>query len=348
MTQEIIVAPPLGAEGLTGPVAAEVDDWEAPVEVRLLSVAAPEHGERIDKFLAQHGREFSRGYFQYLLDEGAVQVQGRVVHKAAARVKAGEQVRVELRPTAQAQSFLPESMSLQVVFEDEHLMVIDKPAGLVVHPAAGHWTGTLLNGLLAHHAGAARLPRAGIVHRLDKDTSGLMLVGKSLAACEALVRMIAERRVHRIYVALAHGAWRGEPELVVNRPMGRDPRNRLRMAVVPESSTGAKSAQTTVRCLDHSDAYCWVACKLHTGRTHQIRVHMASLGHPLVGDTTYGGKPSWGMARQALHAHRLVLRHPVLGQELRLESPLPSDLDQVVQNAGLHYNREQLWHVNAD
>lgn len=325
----------------------DFDEVDAQVEVRTLDVAAPEHGERVDKFLAVRCPEFSRAYFQQLLYDGAVELNGRVLAKASARVKVGDRVVVALWPTAQAQAFLPEDMALTVVYEDEHLMVVDKPAGLVVHPAAGHWTGTLLNGLLAYHSAASRLPRAGIVHRLDKDTSGLMLVGKTPPACDALVKMIAERRVHRIYVALAHGEWRGDPEVLVDRAMGRDPRNRLRMAVLSESASGAKPAQTRVRRLDSSGAFCWVGCKLHTGRTHQIRVHMASLAHPLVGDVLYGGKPVLGMARQALHAHRLALLHPVTGVELRLESPVPVDLAHAMQSAGLHYNREQLWQVDA-
>src|SRR5690606_25427051 len=166
---------------------------------------------------------------------------------------------------------------------------------------------TLLNGLLAHHAGAARLPRAGIVHRLDKDTSGLMLVGKTRQAVDALVRMIAAREVRRQYVALAHGLWRCAGELEVDRPIGRDPRNRLRMAVV----AGGKPARTTITRLDGNGEATLVACRLHTGRTHQIRVHLSVLGHPLVADVLYGGKPAWGLARQALHAIRLDLRHPV-------------------------------------
>lgn len=347
MTQEIISTPPQQPGLPAWSPSDEVDELEQAPERRCFSVEAHEHGLRIDKLLALRCPEFSRGYFQQLLQDGAVQLAGRVLSKAAAKVKAGEPVEVELRPTAQAMAFLPEAMALQVVYEDEHLLVIDKPAGLVVHPAAGNWTGTLLNGLLAYHAAAARLPRAGIVHRLDKDTSGLMLVGKTLPACEALVRLIAQRSVHRIYVALAHGAWRGGDEVEVERWIGRDPRNRLRMAVLPPQSGGAKEARTTIRRLDASSDYCWVGCKLHTGRTHQIRVHMASLNHALVGDITYGGRPLLGLQRQALHAHRLALPHPVTGQALSFECALPADLAQAVENARLHYNLAHLWQVSA-
>ncbi len=325
----------------------EGDELELVPERRCFVVDPEEHGLRIDKLLAQRCPEFSRGHFQHLLQDGAVRLAGRVLSKASAKVRVGEPIEVELRPTAQAMAFQPEAMALQVVHEDEHLLVIDKPAGLVVHPAAGNWSGTLLNGLLAYHAAAARLPRAGIVHRLDKDTSGLMLVGKTPQACAALVEMIAQRRVHRIYVALAHGGWRGEDEIEVERWIGRDPRNRLRMAVLTPNSGGAKEARTTIRRLDSGDDYCWVGCKLHTGRTHQIRVHLASLGHALVGDVSYGGKLVQGLQRQGLHAHRLALLHPVTGQALQFESALPTDLAQAVQNAGLHYNLDHLWQVRA-
>jgi 23S rRNA pseudouridine1911/1915/1917 synthase len=174
-----------------------------------------------------------------------------------------------------------------------------------------------------------------------------MLVGKTLQACSALVAMIAQRRVHRIYVALAHRAWQGADEIEVERWIGRDPRNRLRMAVLAPNSGGAKEARTTIRQLDSTERHCWVGCKLHTGRTHQIRVHLASLGHALVGDVTYGGKPELGLRRQALHAHRLALLHPVTGQPLAFDCALPPDLAQAVENAGLHYNLHRLWQVQA-
>lgn len=300
------------------------------------------HGWRIDRALARLIPEFSRSYLQQLMAEGAVQMHGTPVRKPAARIHVGEQLQIELRPTQQAMAFVAQPMALDVVFEDAHLLVIHKPAGLVVHPAAGHWSGTLLNGLLAHHAAAATLPRAGIVHRLDKDTSGLMLVGKSRAAVDALVRAIAAREVQREYLALAHGAWKGAEEQGVDQPIGRDSHNRLRMAVLRPDATGGKPAQTTFRLLDGNPCFCWVACKLHTGRTHQIRVHMAWLGHPLVGDVLYGGKPVLGMQRQALHATRLRLSHPVSGESLAFQSPPPADCMAALAEAGLHYNEPQL------
>jgi 23S rRNA pseudouridine1911/1915/1917 synthase len=296
------------------------------------------HGWRADKVLATLVPEFSRSYLQQLMADGAVRFKGAELRKAAVRVSAGEQLRVELRPTQQAMAFVPQPMSLDIAFEDDDLMVVRKPAGLVVHPAAGHWSGTLLNGLLAHHAAAAGLPRAGIVHRLDKDTSGLMLVGKSRRAVDALVRAIADRRVHREYLALGQGHWNRASPCDVELAIGRDPVNRLRMAAFKIDHPGAKNAKTTFTLIEAVDQACLVACKLHTGRTHQIRVHMASLGHPLVGDTLYGGRALWGLQRQALHATRLNLLHPVSGVPLGFVCEPPEDLLHAIGQAGLRYN----------
>jgi 23S rRNA pseudouridine1911/1915/1917 synthase len=327
------------ADAIEPEAAVVQDEWANETEIRHCSVPADLHGWRIDKVLATLIPEFSRSYLQQLLDDGAVLSGGTTVRKPAQKVQAGDALQVELRPTPQAMAFVPQAMTLDIVHEDAHLLVIRKPAGLVVHPAPGHWSGTLLNGLLAHHVGAASLPRAGIVHRLDKDTSGLMLVAKSRVAMEALVRAIAAREVQREYLALAHGTWRRDGiEVRVDQPMGRDPRNRLRMAVLPADASGAKAAQTTIRLLEAGPAHLLVACRLHTGRTHQIRVHMAWLGHPLVADELYGGKPAFGLNRQALHAFRLRLLHPVDGTALQFEAPLPEDLQQALVQAGLHYN----------
>ena len=332
--------------GVNGPGATEVEvdaaDVLADTEVRDLPVPADMHGWRIDKALATLVPELSRSYLQQLMAEGAVSLDGRLAAKPSARLVAGGRLRVELRPTQQAMAFVAQSMVLDIVYEDEDLMVICKPVGLVVHPAAGNWTGTLLNGLLAHHPGAASLPRAGIVHRLDKDTSGLMLVGKSRRAVDGLVRAIAAREVQREYLAIGHGRWRRDELCEVDQPVGRDPANRLRMAVLRQDSTAGKPARTTFRVMDAVDQACLVACKLHTGRTHQIRVHMAWLGHPLVGDALYGGRVAWGMQRQALHAARLRLSHPVSGAELGFSSAVPADFRAALDAAGLRYNEGDL------
>jgi 23S rRNA pseudouridine1911/1915/1917 synthase len=263
-----------------------------------------------------------------------------VLTKASVTVHAGEAGRIELRPTPQSQAFKAESMDLRVVYEDDHLRIIDKPVGLVVHPAPGHWSGTLLNGLLALDPRAALLPRAGIVHRLDRDTSGLMVVARSRQTMDALVALIAAREVKRQYLALGHRSWQGARARHVDAPIGRDPRNRLRMAVVDLERHSGKPARTLIEALDSNELGCAVRCTLETGRTHQIRVHMASIGHSLVGDTLYGGAPAAGLTRQALHAFRLEFAHPVTGEPLAFRSPPPPDMLQGFSGWGLDYNRE--------
>jgi 23S rRNA pseudouridine1911/1915/1917 synthase len=303
-------------------------------ELRPFAVDAPLHGERLDRALALLVPEFSRSYLQQLVEAGAVVLAGKVVTRPAHKVKAGDAGTIELKPTPQSQAFRPEPMELPVVHEDEHVLVIDKPAGLVVHPAAGNWSGTLLNGLLARDPASASLPRAGIVHRLDKDTSGLMVVARTRPAMDALIRGIAAREVSRQYLALAHRAWEGAPARTVDAPIGRDPRNRLRMGVVESG----KPAQTTIELLANAQRGCLVRATLHTGRTHQIRVHMAHIGHPLVGDALYGGAPAEGMSRQALHAVRLAFAHPVTGVSLEFHAPVPADLAAALRQWGVSYN----------
>ena len=318
---------------------ADPGDEEAhAVEVRQLQVPMDLHTSRLDKALAELVPEFSRSYLQQLLGQGAVQLNGQAVQKPAAKVKLGDQLTVAMRPTAQSQAFKPEAMALNVVFEDEHLLVVNKPAGLVVHPAPGNWSGTLLNGLLAHHAGAVQVPRAGIVHRLDKDTSGLMVVAKTRAVMDALVALIAQRDVSRRYLALGQGGWQGAPMQTVDAAIGRDPRNRLRMAVVDLQHSPGKTARTDITCLSTTTAHCLVHCKLHTGRTHQIRVHMQHLHHPLVADAVYGGAAEGGLQRQALHAFALQFVHPITGQDLALCAPPPGDFLTAAEKLGLQYN----------
>lgn len=335
-----------GADAPDGAQEA-ADDVGLTEELRQLTVPPDLHACRLDRALAVLIPEFSRSYLQQQVEELGVEVNDRVVGKAASRVSVGDRLSVRLRPTAQAMAFVAQPMQICAIYEDDDLLVLNKPAGLVVHPAAGNWSGTLLNGLLARYPSSSQLPRAGIVHRLDKDTSGLMLVGKTRRAVDALVKSIAARSVSRQYLAMAHGHWARTQEIDVDQPVGRDPRNRLRMAVVPEEQTGARLARTTVRCLDRTDGFCLVACRLHTGRTHQIRVHMAWLGHSLVGDMLYGGRPVLGMARQALHARRLELEHPITGAMLSFEAPPPDDFLSAVLEAGLRYNPHQIWWPSA-
>jgi 23S rRNA pseudouridine1911/1915/1917 synthase len=313
-------------------------DLTPPVELRQLNFSAAQHGMRLDQALVVQVGEFSRSYLQQLLELGSLTLNGRVVSKAATRIKAGDSAVIELRPTPQSQAFKPEAMALSVVYEDEHLLVVNKPAGLVVHPAPGNWSGTLLNGLLARDANAMNLPRAGIVHRLDKDTSGLMVVARTRAAMDALIRAIAAREVSRQYLALAHLPWSGPRARTVDAAMGRDPRNRLRMAVVDLDRQAGKPAKTDVELLNNTDQGCWVRCSLHTGRTHQIRVHMASIGHPLLADVLYGGSPAAGMQRQALHAWRLAFIHPISAAPMDFQAALPTDMQNALAHWGLSYN----------
>lgn len=319
----------------------EEGEAAAEMELRRVMVPADSHGSRLDRTLAAIVPEFSRTYLQQLIEAGVVTLGGVAVTKASAKVKVGDELMIELRPTPQSQAFEPEAMALDIVFEDTYLMVINKPAGLVVHPAPGNWSGTLLNGLLAHDPQAAFLPRAGIVHRLDKDTSGLMVVARQRTVMDQLVGLIAARNVSREYLALAHGTWQGARTRQVDAPIGRDPRNRLRMAVVDLEKNAGKTASTVVSLIQSEGSHCLVKCKLHTGRTHQIRVHMAFLGHPLVSDEIYGGAPAAGLGRQGLHACRLAFEHPFTGQAMEFKSDPPADLRAAIAGLGLIYNQIQ-------
>ena len=340
-SQSILSAPPatLATDSDEVFLGDTPDDTE--VETRLLEIPTARNGDRLDRVLATLLPEFSRSFLQQLLAEGCVEQLGlapRVMSKASAKVRLGERYQVTLRPTPQSQAFKPEPMDLNVVYEDADLRVICKPAGLVVHPAPGNWGGTLLNGLLALDDKAVLIPRAGIVHRLDKDTSGLMVVARTRRAMDTLIAMIAAREVHREYLAVGYHAWHGEDVKDVEVPIGRDYRNRLRMTVVDLERTPGKTAHTTLACLSSTEDACFVHCILHTGRTHQIRVHMAHLSHPLLGDATYGGPMNMGISRQALHAFRLSFEHPFTGEALQFEAPLPADMQEVLASQGLDVN----------
>ncbi len=317
-------------ESTAGSDEAEGEDQ---VECRRAEAPPAWHGQRLDRCLVEMAPEFSRNHLQSLIERGCVRVNGQTMATASRKLQAGQRVEVDLQPTEESRAFRAEPMDLHLVHEDQHLLVLNKPAGVVVHPAAGNWSGTIMNGLLAHHAAAATLPRAGIVHRLDKDTSGLMVVGKTLEAVTALTRMIAAREVHREYLALAHG--RMAAPLEIDAPLRRDPVSRVKMAVL---ATG-KPSRTDVFPLAteawQDRVITAVHCVLHSGRTHQIRVHLASRGHPLVSDSLYGGAPALGLARQALHAARLSLAHPISDAALVFEAPLPLDLQSAWQALGL-------------
>ena len=321
-------APPILAE-------LESDDLAPEVEVRELTITTELHRQRLDRALVSLLPEFSRNHLKHMIEDGCVRLGEQVVTKVAHLVKAFEACQVRLQPTDMSQAFVPQDLPLDVVFEDEHLRVIHKPVGMVVHPAPGNWSGTLLNGLLFLDAGLKLIPRAGIVHRLDKDTSGLMVTARTRPAMDALVQMIAARQVHREYLAIAHRPWRGALLREVGAPIGRDSRQRLRMAVVDLAKQSGKTAHTSLRCLESQDLGCLVHCTLHTGRTHQIRVHMASIGHPLLADTLYGGSHTVNLQRQALHAYKLGFLHPMTGESMQFHRPLPSDMQQALSEWGL-------------
>ena len=304
----------------------EPEEDASDAERRTADVGASGHGARLDRWLTGLAPEFSRNHLQSLIERGCVTADARVMDSPARKLRAGQRIEIVLLPTDESRAFRPEPIPLVIIHEDAQLLVVNKPAGLVVHPAAGNWSGTLMNGLLAYHPASASLPRAGIVHRLDKDTSGLMVVGKTLEAVTALSRLIAAREVHREYLALAHG--RIDEPAVLEQPLRRDPVSRVKMAVAPAGA--GKPARTDVFPLGVFDvagrSVSAVHCVLHTGRTHQIRVHLAHSGHPLLADALYGGLPALGLARQALHAARLTLVHPGSGQTLVLRAPLPAEL----------------------
>jgi 23S rRNA pseudouridine1911/1915/1917 synthase len=295
---------------------------------RTVSVPAAMWGLRLDQALAQLLPEYSRNCLQGWIRDGRVRVDG-----ASARIRqkvwGGETVAVAAPMAAAELAQRAEAIALAIVFEDAEIIVINKPPGLVVHPGSGNWQGTMLNALLHHAPQLGQLPRAGIVHRLDKDTSGLLVVAKTLQAQTDLVRQLQARTVRREYLALVRGTLTTGG--TVDAAIGRHPVQRTRMAVVG----GARAARTHYRVLERFARATLLECALETGRTHQIRVHMAHLGHPLIGDPVYGGRhgASGGIefGRQALHAWRLGLLHPVSRLPLHWEAPLPPDFAALLE-----------------
>jgi 23S rRNA pseudouridine1911/1915/1917 synthase len=320
-------------------------------QLRVTLVGPP--GERLDKALAASVPEalaLSRSRLQALIEEGAVATdEGMVVDDPRARVAPGSELVISL-PSPVPIAAAPEAIPLAIVFEDEHLIVIDKPAGLVVHPAPGAPSGTLVNALLHHAAGrlsgiGGRI-RPGIVHRIDKDTSGLLVVAKTDAAHQGLQAQFKAHDLERRYLALVHGhpdpaeprlrhlagiSWEAGGVLRIEGRIGRHPGDRKRMAVLSEDG---KPAVTRARLLERLPGAAFVECRLETGRTHQIRVHMSFAGHPLVGDPVYGRRrgpgPLGAFPRQALHAASLGFAHPVTGAAMRFEAPLPADIEALL------------------
>lgn len=289
-------------------------------------------GKRIDQALAILFPDYSRNRLQQWIRDGHVTLDGKRC-SAKSKVWGGEAVKVQVQADGSETAYLPEPIPLNLVYEDDAIVVIDKPAGLVVHPGSGNWSGTLLNALLQHAPANASLPRAGIVHRLDKDTSGLLVVAKTLPAHTELVRQMQARTVGREYAAVVHGCIRSDG--FVEAPIGRHPRNRKRMAVVARG----KPATTHYAVVESGPGWTLLTCRLETGRTHQIRVHLASIGHALIGDPVYKAKrisdalpePARDFGRQALHAQRLRIGHPSTGEKMEWRSPLPADLETLLE-----------------
>jgi 23S rRNA pseudouridine1911/1915/1917 synthase len=300
---------------------------------RIVTLTADDSASRLDRFIAQALPELTRGAVQRLVDDGAVTVNGKP-RKAAYKLRAGEAVVVRIAPPplSEAQA---ESIPLDIIYEDADLIVINKPAGMVVHPAAGHVSGTLVNAVLAHSPelrDVGEENRSGIVHRLDKDTSGLIIIAKTESARDNLQQQFKSRSVAKVYVALVEGRL-APPQGLIDVPIGRDRQQRKRMAAVADgrpSRTGFKAVEFFDKGAQH---YTLVEVRPQTGRTHQIRVHFAWLKFPIVGDTVYGRrrKTTLPLQRHFLHAQSLLFRLPSNGQEVTLTAPLPSDLTAVLE-----------------
>ncbi|WP_372787021.1 RluA family pseudouridine synthase [Phenylobacterium sp.] len=320
------------------PLEAEADEEES-FGVRIVAVRPEDAGGRIDKVLADLLPEMSRSRVQALIAEGRVSRDGAPVTDASGKAGPGD-YRLEIPPPVAAEP-APEAIPLTVLFEDEYLIVIDKPSGMAVHPAPGSETGTLVNALLRHCgaslSGIGGVARPGIVHRIDKDTSGVIVAAKTDAAHQGLSALFAAHDIDRLYIALTRGAPRA-PKGTIEGPIGRSSADRKKMAIVKSGGRHAVTHYAVERVFGPAakPLAARVACRLETGRTHQIRVHLASVGAPCLGDPAYGSGPpaekvraaiaEAGLKRQALHAAVLGFRHPVTGETLRFESPLPPDM----------------------
>ena len=290
-------------------------------------------GYRLDKYLSEAIPELSRSYLQRVIKESGILVDGKAV-KGSYRVSQGEEIHLRV-PEAVIPEIAPEEMPLEILYEDGDVILINKPKNMVVHPAAGHYSGTLVNGLLYHCQGSLSgingVLRPGIVHRIDKDTTGVLIVCKNDRAHNCLAEQLREHSITRRYRAVVYGNLK-EDEGTVNAPIGRHPTQRKRMAVVRE---GGKEAVTHYRVLERFGKFTYVECVLETGRTHQIRVHMASIGHPLLGDEVYGkGKSPFHLEGQTLHAIVLGFRHPSTGEYMEFEAPLPAYFEHLLEALG--------------
>lgn len=287
------------------------------------------HQVRIDRCLAEMIADHSRSYLQKLLKEGRISVNGKAV-KANHKVSSGEQITVEI-PAAQTPDIAAEDLPLDILYEDEDLLVVNKAKGMVVHPAAGHYSGTLVNALMYHCRGQLSgingVMRPGIVHRIDRDTTGSLIVCKNDTAHQSIAEQLKEHRVNRRYHAIVHGVLKTD-EGTIDAPIGRHPVDRKKMAV---NHKNGKEAVTHYRVLERFRQFTYIECRLETGRTHQIRVHLASIGHPLLGDQVYGpGRPPSSLEGQTLHAKILGFEHPTKGVYIETDAPLPEYFQELL------------------
>ncbi len=297
----------------------------------IYSFIADKTGIRLDKYVSEECSELSRTHAQKLINSGHITVNDRVA-KVGLKLKVGDRVDIIIPPTAPT-SLLPEAIPLNIIYEDDDLLVVDKPAGLAVHPAPGHPSHTLVNAVLSHLPGLAETDdslRPGIVHRLDKDASGIMVVAKNNAAQLNLIDQFKARSVVKAYMVLVKGHLTPE-DGIIEAPIGRDPRNRKRMAVVAEAE--GREARTRYNVVKYIGNYTLLEVKTETGRTHQIRVHLSAIGYPVVGDATYGVKSDY-LSRQFLHACRLGFKLPSTGEYVEFTSNLPPDLEQALKDIG--------------
>jgi len=316
-----------------GATRSDYNATDASATRRELTLPPQKAGLRLDQVMTELLREHSRSRIQQWIKSGRILVDGELAEPKR-KVWGGEAVQVESPVLGPASGFSPEAIALEIVYEDEALLVVNKPPGLVVHPGSGNWRGTMLNALLHHEPQLRDIPRAGIVHRLDKETSGLLVVAKTFEAQTDLIRQLQARSVTREYLAIVHGLVPGDGK--VEAPIGRHPRDRIRMAVV----SSGKPAVTYFRVIERFTHYTVLVCCLETGRTHQIRVHMQSIGFPLLGDPVYGPKGVRSAAaeadrigafrRQALHAAKLKLVHPVSGKRMTWKVAPPADFNRLI------------------
>lgn len=311
-------------------------------EIFYLEAGEENAGERIDAFLASKLHDVTRSWLQKLIESGNVSVEGREKLAKNYKLRAGDRLTVEL-PEPETLDVLPENIPLDIVYEDKYLLVVNKPSGMVVHPAVGNHTGTLVNAVMFHCGDQLSsingVVRPGIVHRIDKDTSGLLVIAKTDAAHRGLAEQFAVHSIKRAYRAVVYNNIK-EDDGRVDAPIGRNPKDRLKMAVV--STDKGRRAVTNYHVLERSGKFTYVECRLETGRTHQIRVHMAYIGHPLLGDPLYGPRKGMsGVTGQVLHAKELGFVHPITGEYMEFDSELPSEFVKALKKAGFDTEKLQ-------